>query len=443
MKFTLTRGDGLERLYNERIGLSLPSVLDDPSNSNEFHTSDCINRIRHLKARHHIKGKIQEHLATNQLVNKQVSDRWTVTCVASKILASNNKEQQEFLDIIEDERSGQLFAEVQQIMSSQDFSLNSTLSENDSLLKPDAERNEFLLNANPFEESVANKVIKERYEKDFIVDFFKRPKNLVSHASDIPLSMHCKDERIFRIDDFENSKVRFVHHDVLDHAECFYVLRNLITRNHQELFRRLRMPTGEVISIMNREGELVAAISYAYRQFYFYEKQPENLCEMSPQALIDTLKQLKDAHAIKELEKKIEGLASAETKDWKLYSHVICNCLLEAEELQWKYGFPTLKGSSDEVTRLDPWDPSYISFIIDAVSELGKKESSLPCRVSLLVEREFQGYITKSSSPQDQSNSSQPFKVSASRLKKRPPSVTGIPEEVKIYIKNRPHFSAS
>ena len=203
----------------------------------------------------------------------------------------------------------------------------------------------------------------------------------------VPISYLLRDERILEIvyqienmncPPFPKSKVRFIQHDLLDHAHAFYSIRNLIREahgptngKHKKFFKSIGHPF--VHTIMGRESELIAAISFACRQYYWCRQfSKESLCSINSQSLAE------------------EYNLCLESLDADLHSHVICNCILEAEELQAQRGMSYSFDSEGKVSgRFDPWSPEYIEFISDVVNLLHQdiySASRAPFNLAIIAE---------------------------------------------------------
>ena len=185
-------------------------------------------------------------------------------------------------------------------------------------------------------------------------------KNLSDKNQIMPITHFLKELRILEagfVNDIRlPSKVSFIQHDLLDHANTFYELINVIEKaqkngRHESFFNCLGHPFKK--THMNREGELIAAISYACRQYYWCKQfSQETLCSIN----------------IQEFKNEYNISSNAPNA---LLSHVLCNCIIQAEELQIKYGMPySLDQNNNIVGRFDPLSPAYIEFIFDVASIL-------------------------------------------------------------------------
>ena len=264
-----------------------------------------------------------------------------------------------------------------------------------------------------------------------------------SKYNQVPISYLLRDERILEIDyqkpdyaplenmnrpPFSKSKVRFIQHDLLDHAHAFYSIRNLIREahgptigKHKKFFKSIGHPF--VDTIMGREGELIAAISFACRQYYWCRQfSQESLCSINSQSLAE------------------EYNLCLESLDADLLSHVLCNCILEAEELQAQLGMSYSFDSEGKVSgRFDPWSPEYIEFISDVVNLLHQdiySASKAPLNLAMIAEdyiHKFHEDLTRDLS----------LCLKCYSLHSEHKEFEAIPSEVRKYITMSCHFSAA
>jgi hypothetical protein len=227
---------------------------------------------------------------------------------------------------------------------------------------------------------------------------------------------------------FPESKIRFIQHDLLDHANAFYIIRNLIREahgpkngKHTKFFKSIGHPFSE--TIMGREGELIAAISFGCRQYYWCSQfSKESLCSINYPSLA------------KEYNLSHEGF------DIDLVSHVLCNCILEAEELQAQLGMSYSFDSEGKVSgRFDPWSPEYIEFILDVANLLHQdiySASKAPLNLAMIAEdyvHKFHEDLTRE--PQ--------LSLNCYSLDGDCEDFKGIPSDVREYIARSCHFSAA
>ena len=253
-----------------------------------------------------------------------------------------------------------------------------------------------------------------------------------------PITYHLRDEKILeimhqnqsksKIQVFAPSKVRFIQHDLLDHANTFYILKDLIREahgptsvRHEDFFKSIGHPFRK--TIMGREGELIAAISFACRQYYWCKEfNQDSLCSMNLLSLANKYN------------------LSLEDSDNDILSHVICNCILEAEELQAKLGMSYSFNSERQVSgRFDPWSREYIEFISVVVNTLHHRvysASRAPLGLALIAE----DYVHKFH--EDLIRDLQ-LSLSCYSLHVDYQDFEEIPSEVREYIRRSCHFSAA
>lgn len=240
-------------------------------------------------------------------------------------------------------------------------------------------------------------VIQREYNSHLIVKFHEKPKCDLSNTPPIPLSMHCKEQRILNVNGFNRSKVKFVNHDVLDHIFCYHHLYSRGAFNsHRQLFEKLGWPFSE--TNMNREGELIASIGYGCRQ-YFWLKQfsPLEICRLdldvfsafiSERFFSDSGQADDNGRVLSQIRSILSDIIASGESD--LFSHVLCNCILEAEELQRTVGMSIRFDQKGRLEgRFDPWDPVYILFVLESISIVSNslRETIFPQSVSLWSEK--------------------------------------------------------
>lgn len=219
--------------------------------------------------------------------------------------------------------------------------------------------------------------------------------------TDIPLSYKLQKTRIFCLNEKERSKVSFVNHDILDHLITFKRLLNSnIFQNHSRLLWRLGFPLsgGE---FYHRESELFAAINYAIRQFRLLESfSSERYVSELPfntvaERLRDACEEDRENETYLRILEFLDELASqSDTRVYKLISHVLANVILEAEELQRKFGISLIFDDDLRVCgRLSHWDVDYLCFTIEAIQVLDHNMSGdiehqeIEVQVSLELEK--------------------------------------------------------
>jgi len=207
---------------------------------------------------------------------------------------------------------------------------------------------------------------------------------------------------MLEINKMANSKVSFINHDILDHIITFKVLEEQgFFDQYSAFLTSLGNPYKRYF--FNREAELVAAINYARRQFSVLPTSArcqldlsiiEKILEKSIQSKLpsNSANQNDVLSYLNNLEK-----ASDEAE---LIAHVLSNTILEAEELQRNYGMTLTFDRKGQLNgRLDPWNPEYLSFVIDGLRILKNSTfqfisvQDIAINLAILMEEEFRGMI--------------------------------------------------
>jgi len=219
---------------------------------------------------------------------------------------------------------------------------------------------------------------------------------------DIPITYEIREVRMLEINKMANSKVSFINHDILDHIITFKVLEEQgFFDQYSAFLTSLGNPYKRYF--FNREAELVAAINYARRQFSVLPTSArcqldlsiiEKILEKSIQSKLpsNSANQNDVLSYLNNLEK-----ASDEAE---LIAHVLSNTILEAEELQRNYGMTLTFDRKGQLNgRLDPWNPEYLSFVIDGLRILKNSTfqfisvQDIAINLAILMEEEFRGMI--------------------------------------------------
>jgi hypothetical protein len=267
--------------------------------------------------------------------------------------------------------------------------------------------------------------IAKMYSSPYEVEIYLKPQFIRSRN---PISYDLKEDRIIEINGYRESKVKFISHDILDHAYTFYLLRDLFhKKNKPSLLASLGHPFSR--THMNREGELIAAISYACRQFFWYKYRfPDQVfyfeesvsCHMQRNPFLDYINQLINSEA--------KGFT------W----HILANCLLEAEELQLKYGMSLIFDDNNKLAgRLDPYSLDYIRLIIELAGRFYTiyATSLLPVRLALKTEDSFQDFYNAK-------DSCSKFEMLPELMLREETTIDHTPDAIKDIINMNCHFSA-
>lgn len=219
---------------------------------------------------------------------------------------------------------------------------------------------------------------------------------------DIPITYEIREVRMLEINKMANSKVSFINHDILDHIITFKVLEEQgFFDQYSAFLTSLGNPYKRYF--FNREAELVAAINYARRQFSVLPTSArcqldlsiiEKILEKSIQSKLPS-----NSANQNDVLSYLNNLDKA-SDEAELIAHVLSNTILEAEELQRNYGMTLTFDRKGQLNgRLDPWNPEYLSFVIDGLRILKNSTfqfisvQDIAINLAILMEEEFRGMI--------------------------------------------------
>lgn len=190
--------------------------------------------------------------------------------------------------------------------------------------------------------------------------------------SDIrPISELNKNERIFTISGFRNSKLSLIVHDLVDHLWFFDTLDfGKMFDKYDILFAGLGNP--EKHDIFKREGELVASIAYGVRLFNTIEQgfRPHYLFDDIQSRIVEHFKNYyTHKHKVSDALRIILH-TDAQSRNAQSLSFVFSNLVSELEEQKRKHGFIWFRVNENRSRELDPLDELYLSFFIEAHNEL-------------------------------------------------------------------------
>jgi hypothetical protein len=215
---------------------------------------------------------------------------------------------------------------------------------------------------------------------------------LISKAeSDIrPISELNKNERIFTINGFRNSKLSLIVHDLVDHLWFFDTLEFCkMFDKYDILFKGLGNP--EKCDIFKREGELVASIAYGIRLFNTIEQgfRPKYLFDNILSRTVDHFKNYySHKHKVSDA-LRIILQTDPQSRTAQSLSFVFSNLISELDEQKRKHGIIWFRVNENRCREFDPFDEQYLSFFIEAHNELilpKNKHRNLLFAAQLIVE---------------------------------------------------------
>lgn len=183
----------------------------------------------------------------------------------------------------------------------------------------------------------------------------------------LPLLEYVKNEKIFTINGFKESKVSHSVHDFMDHLWVFRLMRDTgVQDRYSEMFAAIGNP--EKTDLFKREGEIVSSIAFGTRYFQTMEQGFQPLIETSDiKKRFDNLfteGKLLPRHI--EAYKTLTGLKEG-SREWQSLGFSFSNYITELDEQRRKHGIIKTKDvSTGEVTgELDPWSPDFLGFFVD------------------------------------------------------------------------------
>ena len=188
----------------------------------------------------------------------------------------------------------------------------------------------------------------------------------------LPILEVLKNEKILNLNDLSYSKVSHAVHDALDHIWFFDLLsRKEILQRHSIYFRGIENP--ELHDMFCRESESVASISFGVRLW-----ANQQIGFVPNTSLSEIRLRLEDAFREQKLEehhlhafRRVLYLSSnVQTREAQSLAFVWSNYLVELDEQRRKHGEIKYFRNGARSMPLDPWDPDYLCFFIDAHHEL-------------------------------------------------------------------------
>lgn len=190
--------------------------------------------------------------------------------------------------------------------------------------------------------------------------------HVLASSSTRPILEHVKNERVFSVSGFEGSKVSVVVHDVIDHMWTFdFLERQGLFEKYSRLFEAIGNP--EKSDIFRREGEIVAAISYAVRAFASIAPGFQSIFNIKA-----VLKQVREWRGnLNETHTdalRIINNIDSDSLEWRSLGFCFSNYLTELDVQRRTQG--TIKYRDPDTHRLlgelDPFSPDYLCFFIEA-----------------------------------------------------------------------------
>lgn len=180
-----------------------------------------------------------------------------------------------------------------------------------------------------------------------------------------PILEIIKNDRIFEVSGFKNSKASIVVHDVVDHLWTFELLDRIgLLSKYKEMFDAIGNP--EKIDIFKREGEIVASIAFGVRAFQGVAPgfRPIIGSKDIVRMVRDLRGRLSDRHT--DALRIVNNLDSDGT-EWRSLGYTYSNYLTELDEQRRVFGCIKFRDPKTRrvVSELDPQSPDYLCFFIE------------------------------------------------------------------------------
>ena len=201
----------------------------------------------------------------------------------------------------------------------------------------------------------------------------ERPADLiVKAASDIrPISEINKNQRIFNINGFPDSKLSLIVHDLVDHFWLFDTLEFCkMFDKYEILFAGLGNP--EKCDLFKREGELVASIGFGVRLFNTIEQgfRPKHSFNELRSRVTDHFKNYHShKHKVSDAFRFILQM-EPQSRNAQSLAFTFSNLVSELEEQKRKHGFIWFRVNDKRFIEFDPFSEMYLSFFVEAHNEL-------------------------------------------------------------------------
>lgn len=190
----------------------------------------------------------------------------------------------------------------------------------------------------------------------------------------IPVTEILKSDRVMGVNNFGDTKVSQVIHDVIDHVWLFNLVSDTgLYRKFDSLFQAIGNPLHT--DIFKREGETIASIGFGVR---YWAQMPVGFV---PRIGIDTLHQCFEALFDKgELTERhydafriVRALAREPlSRPAQSMGFVFSNYITELDEQRRKHGEIKMRDEATEqlVGVLNPWSPDFLCFFVETHAQL-------------------------------------------------------------------------
>lgn len=217
--------------------------------------------------------------------------------------------------------------------------------------------------------------------------------------TELPIIERAKNSRIVTINGFKGSLMTLVIHDPYDHFFVSTLLREHgVEEQYKAFFDSIGNPANT--DLFSREGELVGAISYAYRVWNMVEKG------IQPVITSDKIKNLilksstpndNQSRAVEHLDKVVKMNLEQSRK----YGYIATSCIIQLLEQRRKQGYIRILDKEYDFERnMSLVEPDYLSLIVETVKLLEENEPLVSRAVSnaAILTEEYFHYILKSKS---------------------------------------------
>lgn len=183
----------------------------------------------------------------------------------------------------------------------------------------------------------------------------------------IPIVELVKTDLLVDAGHFKDSKILHLFHDTLDHVWLFRFLENTgVFQRHQDFFKKIGDP--QVNNIFRREGELVASVGFGFRRSQTLSPSFKPIIEIGKIRKI--LNKYKQSENTKNVLMQLEEMDESQKQ---LVEKIISNMAMQIPDERRRFGhIKKREGEKEKPMRL--LDGEYITFIVDAISELIKAE---------------------------------------------------------------------
>jgi hypothetical protein len=251
---------------------------------------------------------------------------------------------------------------------------------------------------------------------------------LAADQRDAPLFEKLKAERLLVINEFNDSRVMYAAHDMIDHIWLFSHLRETgITDTYRDFLQSIDL--GEDAYLYSRQAELLASVGFGSRKWP--QVAAEGVDLTLEEADLDALLGSADdprAHAARE---RLAGMDSY-GKGWARF--VVQNMATQVSDERRRWGSVKQRDAvTGEYRSMRLLDPVYIALLIDSVDSVRAHEADLrqsQVDLSVQVEALLEAAIDD------------PESDTHGLILKSPPPVQISPEKVQWFAAH-PHFAAN